>query len=46
MSVWTEIKGSYKGTKGEYHLLHLDSLVEKFESKNAQVKEYTYWNEP
>ena len=21
----------YKGTKGEYHLLHFDALVEKFE---------------
>lgn len=36
----------YKGTKGEYHLLHLDALVEKFKSKNAQVEEYTYWNKP
>jgi hypothetical protein len=34
----------YKGTKGEYHLLHLDTLVEKFDSKNAQVEKYTYWN--
>jgi len=34
----------YKGTKGEYHLLHLDALVEKFDSKNAQVEKYTYWN--
>jgi hypothetical protein len=32
----------YKGTKGEYHLLHLDALVERFKSKDAQVEEYTY----
>ena len=36
----------YKGTKGEYHLLHLIALVEKFKSKDAQVEEYTYWNKP
>lgn len=36
----------YKGTKGEYHLLHLHALVEKFKCKNAQVEEYTYWNKP
>jgi hypothetical protein len=27
----------YKGTKGEYHLLHLDALVEKFE-RNIHTK--------
>ena len=31
----------YKGTKGEYHLLHLDALVENF-IKSAQTKEVKY----
>ena len=37
---------SFMGTKGAYHLLRIDALVEKFKSKNAQVEKYTYWNKP
>jgi len=30
----------FKGSKGEYHLLRLGSLMEKFKSENAQVENY------
>jgi hypothetical protein len=30
----------FKGSKGEYHLLCLDSLMEKFKLENTQVENY------